>query len=330
MIRRREERPTVATREMARRRRRRRALVALGVGIAVVAGTGYGAWRFIDENEYLLEERCSVSVGEQTHELTPEQTRSAAVLTAAAMERDLPPEAAVDAVAISLQENELTARQEDPEEAAAAEEAASEDEETPEPEAEYFARGGPQWDTGGGQSHSTPTTAGEFFDLLEDSEEWNPDLGLDESAELLERPHNPSFYPQHGEKARAFVAPLAGQQPVDMSCELSQLDVPEADPEGFAEELTATFPTTLGEDAAEISDDEVQVSVPEAENGENSQDLDYEWMLAHWAVAVARDYGIQTVAVGSYEWNRDDAAWQRQDPHTDAATVVIGFSRDGR
>ncbi len=61
MIRRREERPVVATREMARRRRRRRALVALGVGTAVVAGTGYGAWRFIEENEYLLEERCSVS-----------------------------------------------------------------------------------------------------------------------------------------------------------------------------------------------------------------------------------------------------------------------------
>lgn len=317
MIRRREERPVVATREMARRRRRRRALVALGVGTAVVAGTGYGAWRFIEENEYLLEERCSVSLGEETFGLTPEQTRTAAELSAQAVDRRFDPEAAVQAVAISLQENDLTARDLDPEELAAAEE----DGESIDPE--YFARGGPQWDTGSEQNHPTPTTAGDFFDLLEETEEWSPELDLDAAAELLDRPHNPSFYPQHGDLARAFVSPLTGQQPADMSCELSQLEVPEADPEGLAAELASAFPSLLGENAAEVSEDGVVITVPEA--SETDQDL--EWMLAHWSLAIARDYGVQSVEAGSHTWDRDSAAW-KQEPSAQEGTVTIGFTRE--
>ena len=152
MAARRDDRPVVMTRETARRRRRRRALVALGVGAAVVAGTGYGAWRFIDENEYLLEEACSVSVGGETFTLTPEQSRTAAELSAEAADRGLDSEAAVDAMAISLQENDLTAR--DP----------AEDPADSEPE--YFARGGPQWNSGG-EARGAPTTAEEFFSALE-------------------------------------------------------------------------------------------------------------------------------------------------------------------
>ncbi len=47
---------------MARRRRRRRALAALALTGALIAGTAYGAWRYIDENEYLLDEHCEAVV----------------------------------------------------------------------------------------------------------------------------------------------------------------------------------------------------------------------------------------------------------------------------
>ncbi len=135
-----------------------------------------------------------------------------------------------------------------------------------------------------------------------------PELDLDAAAELLDRPHNPSFYPQHGDLARAFVSPLTGQQPADMSCELSQLEVPEADPEGLAAELASAFPSLLGENAAEVSEDGVVITVPEA--SETDQDL--EWMLAHWSLAIARDYGVQSVEAGSHTWDRDSAAWKQE------------------
>lgn len=323
----RDDRPVVATREMARRKRRRRALVALGVGTAVVAGTGYGAWRFIDENEYLLEEACSVTVGGEEFSLTPEQARTAAELSAAAVDRGLDPEAAVDAVAISMQENELTARDLDAEEQAAAQEAAEaeaeEGEEPAEPDPEYFARGGPQWDNGNGQTHGTPTTVPEFFSVLEETEGWSPELDLEETAELLDRPHNASFYPQHEDLARAFVTPLTGQQPVDMNCEIAQQDVPDADPEGYAEELTAAFPSLLGEDAVEVSEDGVVITVPESDEA----DQDLEWMIAHWSLAVARDYGVQDIGAGPYTWQRDSAAWNRTST-AEEGTVQLEFSPD--
>lgn len=322
-----DDRPVVATREMARRKRRRRAFVALGVGAAVVAGTGYGAWRFIDDNEYLLEEACSVTVGGEEFSLTPEQARTAAELSAAAADRGLDPEAAVDAVAISMQENELTARDHDAEELAAAQEAAEaeaeEGEEPSEPDPEYFGRSGPQWDNGSEQTHGTPTTIPEFFSAVEEAEGWSPELDLEETAELLDRPHNASFYPQHEDLARAFVTPLTGQQPVDMSCEIAQQDAPDADPEGYAEKLTATFPNLLGEDAVEVTEDGVVITVPESDEAE--QDL--EWMLAHWSLAVARDYGVQDVGTGAYTWQRDSATWDRT-PTAEEGTVQLNFTRD--
>ncbi|WP_258933775.1 hypothetical protein [Nesterenkonia pannonica] len=55
-------RDAAATRSMARRRRRRRALAALALTGALIAGTAYGAWRYIDENEYLLDEHCEAVV----------------------------------------------------------------------------------------------------------------------------------------------------------------------------------------------------------------------------------------------------------------------------
>lgn len=345
---------------MQRRKRRRRAVVALGITTALLAGTAYGTWQFIEENEYLLQERCEVTVGQDTMELSPDRTRNAAMISAAAVDRGLPPEAAVHGVAVSMQEEDLLARQTDDEE---------------DPRA-LFARGNPSWADGPAAEVAESSIAG-FFDVLEsswqagveaeeeghadeadeDAEEaapefWTPNLSLDEAATVLERPHNAQFYPQHAAQARAFAWPLAGQQPVDMTCHLSQLEVPDADPQGLVDELVTVVPNALqipftepeedaDEDEAEEFEPEpildgvvdstgegedavLRVQVPEAEG-----DYDYQWMLAHWSVAVARDFGIQSVKAGPYTWERDSARWSRTAEGTPSSTeVTIGFSRD--
>lgn len=350
---RRQPRRVIATRPMERRRRRRRALVALGITSALVAGTAYGTWQYIEDREFLLDERCEVTVGEQTMTLSPAQARSAADLAVAAADRGLPPQAAVHAMAMSLQETDLLDR-------SSGEEGDS---------AELFARGNPSWSDGPSAEVAETSISG-FFDVLEESwqagqadedaddgedeapEHWNPQLELDAAAEVLERPHNAQFYPQHLPTARAFAWPLVGQQPVDMTCHISQLEVSGPDPVGVVDEIVASMPHALeipfteapenddgGDDEAaefvaepilddviestgEGEDAVLQVQVPEHEDN-----VDYQWMLAHWAIAVARDYGIQSVEAGAYTWDRESGRWTREDEVPASNTEVsIGFS----
>ncbi|WP_156837176.1 hypothetical protein [Nesterenkonia alba] len=362
-------RPVVATRPMARRTRRRRTVAALGLTAALIAGTTYGAWRYIDENEYLLDARCEVQVGEHQQRLSPEQADSAALLAATAVERQLPPAAAVHAVAMSLQETELQLRADDPDPG----------------ERELFARGRPAWSDQAG-AEQVPVTVNGFFDLLEEryeaalaaeeesededddaedtededsaGEYWQPEMELDVASEALDRPHNAQFYPEHYDRSRAFAAPLAGQSQVDFSCTLSQLEVPGPDPEGTAEELIAVVPTALeipftepedddedeGDEDGETEDDDVAPEpLPEGivevtGSGEEAvvtvtappadEFYDYQWMVAHWAVASAERFGIQSVTAGSQQWTRDNSHWESTDEPTEADTVVIGFTRD--
>lgn len=363
---RRPRRHQVITRPMARRRRQRRAVTALGVTTALVAGASYGTWQYIEQNEFLLDERCEVTVGDADHQLSHQQTHNAALLAATAADRGLPPEAAIHAVAVSLQETELVMRD-------GGEHPGSR---------VLFARGAPDW-TAEGDVIPVEITVSGFFDVLqasweegleaeqdaeeaegdeaEDAQEpepsWEPEMHLDEAAEVLDRPHNAQFYPRHAAQARAFAWPLAGQQQVGMTCHLSQLEVPAAAPEAVADELLAVMPNALEipftdppeEDEDTGEDDDAEEFVPEPlldgileVSGEAEQavvsvavpaadeNYDYQWLVAHWAVAVAHDYGIQTVTAAPYRWDRDSARWQRLDEDSTATsdTVLIGFSRD--
>lgn len=344
------DRPITVTRKVHRRRRRTRAVMAITVVAAVVAATGYGAWQFIEENEYLLDERCQVTVGETEHRLTPAQTYSAAHLAAGAADRNMPVQAAIDALAMSLQETELENRA-DPEEAADENAEGAEDngeEEAAEvPAPILFAAGGAQWDAVDA-SNPTPRTADEFYQELSNSSrgdgasetEWSAELDLDEAAEALSRPHNSSFYPQHEELARAFARPLTGMQPLGMTCQLSQIDVPGPDAEGLGEELQSTLPNLLGEEAIAVEgsgeNGSLSVSVAEVDpeagvhdpvNGDSAERGDPLWLVAQWAVAAAETYGVQSVHAGTHEWQRDTGRWERVDEASDDA-VEIGFSRD--
>ncbi|MCH8570159.1 hypothetical protein LSI54_02080 [Nesterenkonia sp. AY15] len=351
------DRPITVTRTVHRRRRRVKAVAAITVVAAAVGATGYGAWQLIEENEYLLDERCSVTVGEMEHRLTPAQTYSAAQLAAAAAELELPVQAATDAIAISLQETNLDNRadpvEEDAEEAENGDEAEAADSEQGQapPSPVLFADGGPQWDAVKATS-STPITAEDFYARLIDSRDgdgegegaWSPDLGLEQVAEALGRPQNPTFYPQHEELARAFARPLTGLQPMVMTCQLSQIEVPGPDAEGLRGELQGSLSGMLGAEAAAVEGSgesavvRISVSAVQDEAGATEDDADGaaedpatehsepEWLVAQWAVASAETYGVQSVHAGAYEWHRDSGRWERAETVSEDA-VVIGFSR---
>ncbi|MGQ7786522.1 hypothetical protein [Nesterenkonia sp. K-15-9-6] len=252
------ERPVVATREMVRRRRRRRALAVLTVLALALAGIVWATWRHIDEQEYLLDARCEVQVGDERHVLTPHQSANAALVAALAVDRGLPREAAADALTISLQESDLQVL-----------------EATEEYDArELFRSGSPSWSDDDGPVEAASSVEG-FYDALEaarddEDDPWTPELSVSEAAEVLERPMDPSFYSQHAERGRAFAAPLTGAQPVGMTCRLTRKDAPDADPNGLAHEVAGVLGAAL--EVPEDVQEALEALVAEDEDGEDDSD----------------------------------------------------------
>ncbi|GAA1172319.1 hypothetical protein [Nesterenkonia xinjiangensis] len=259
MSRRRADRPIVATREMVRRKRRRRAVAVLALVALALAGVVWGTWRYIDEQEFLLDARCEVPVGEDRHTLSPEQAANAALISAMAVDRALPQEAAADALGIALQESDLQMLE------------ATEEQDA----RELFRRGSPSWSDDDAPAEAAASVKG-FYDALEsaqdrDEDPWTPELSISEAATALDRPMDPSFYPRHADRGRAFAGPLTGQQPVGMTCHLSRKDAPPADPDGMAHELAELMPGAL--QVPEDAQAALEARIAD-EDGESAEDED--------------------------------------------------------
>lgn len=358
------------TRPEARRRRRWRAAAALTVVVLGVGGTAYATWQFIEEQEFLLDERCEVATADGTLQLSPNQAHNAATISAAVIGRELPPEAAVHAVAFSLQESDLSLRATTESAAEAmtgAEESAEDDDVGAEggpddavddgmpqrqdaslEDLELFTRGGPSWDAGTAQN-PTAITLGEVLTSVEDAwdadipqddaeaalaeDAWTPALTAAEAAEILQRPHDPSFYAEHASQARAFGWPLAGGQPLGMTCHLSQRDVPAGDPEGVLEELDSALPgivtDTEGSSLPEPPDSADQPMSLELGVPERTESTDYAWLLAQWSVAAAEAYGIQHVDAAGFAWDRESGTWARSESADQEGNESEGEGSEG-
>lgn len=325
----RSSRPIVATRDMVRRRRRRRTLAVLAVMVVLVGGTGYGAWRYIDEQEYLLEPGCTVPLGEQEHHLDPEQSAHAALVAAMSADRGLPVQAAVDALAISMKESELRVS------------SGGEDS----PERGLFRDGGPDWTDRDEEVQVLAPVSG-FYDALVDARDrqkrpWTPALSVQEAAEVLDRPLDPSLYGEQVEVARAFAPPLTGRQPLGVTCEFSRQDVAAADPEGMDVQMSTVLGRALGVPRRDSSEEQVirreegddgetRLVVEIPEDGERPN-LDRTWLAGQWAVATADVHGVWSVQAAGYEWRRETGRWEHVDDDgaqddTGQGAVVIGFS----
>ena len=280
---------------MARRSHWRRWAVLL-LTLAMVAGGIYTAVVFLQRSEKLVSERCT-AVGGEAHELATDQAANAALITAVAVRRGLPPRAASIALATAMQESKLR-------------NISHGDQAGPDSRGLFQQRPSQGWGTA--EQVMDPFHASNaFYDALMKVSSYQS-LEITDAAQRVQRSAYPTAYAKHEGMARAFASALAGQTAAGLDCTLR---APEAagDPSVLQTELTAAF------GAVPMSADGRTVVVEAA--GTQA------WAVAHWAVANAKALAITGVQTDGRSWTRAERnGWQAS--AAPAGQVVVTLAAD--
>ncbi|MDT0167740.1 hypothetical protein [Pseudarthrobacter sp. BRE9] len=265
---------------MARRRGLRRLAVLL-LTLALAAGAIYTAVFFVQRSETLVSERCTAAAGNRTGELAPDQAANAALITAAAVRRGLPPRAATIALATAMQESKLR-------------NIGHGDQAGPDSRGLFQQRPSQGWGTEA-EIMDPYYAVNAFYDALVKIPGYET-LDITEAAQQVQKSAYPKAYAQHEDMGRAFASALTGQTPAGVQC-------------------TLRSPTAGGDSAS------VATELEQAYGGVDSQvdgttlvvdaDGPLAWSMAQWAVANAKDLAITQVGVAGRTWNRPNGeGWQ--------------------
>ncbi|WP_427171770.1 hypothetical protein [Arthrobacter sp. 92] len=278
---------------MARRRGLRR-LVVLVLALALVGGGIYMAVGFVQRSETLVSEKCTAAVGSLKADLATDQAANAALISAVALRRGLPPRAASIALATAMQESKLRNIEHG-------------DQAGPDSRGLFQQRPSQGWGTAAevmDPYHST----GAFYDALVKIPGYES-LDITAAAQQVQRSAYPQAYAQHEEMGRAFASALTGQAPEALDCTLrSPEDAGSLD--ALREDVTAAYgdiPATA--DGSKL--------VLEA-SGSRA------WAIGQWAVANAKSLSITQVDVEGRSWNRQARkGWQPVDAAPGQVTVTV-------
>ncbi|TQJ41647.1 hypothetical protein FBY33_3764 [Arthrobacter sp. SLBN-112] len=265
---------------MARRRGLRR-LVVLLLTLALLAGGIYTAVYFVQRSETLVSERCTATAGNRSGELAPDQAANAALITAAAVRRGLPPRAATIALATAMQESKLR-------------NIGHGDQAGPDSRGLFQQRPSQGWGTEA-QIMDPYYAVNAFYDALVKIPEYET-LDITEAAQQVQKSAYPKAYAQHEDMGRAFASALTGQTPAGVQCTLRS-PVAGGDTASVATELEQAY----GGVDSQVDGATLVVDA----NGPLS------WSIAQWAVASAKDLAVTQVDVAGRSWNRPNGdGWQ--------------------
>lgn len=265
---------------MARRRGLRRLVVAL-LTLALVAGGIYAAVFFLQRSETLVSERCTAVAGGRSAELATDQSFNAALISAVAVQRGLPPRAASIALATAMQESKLR-------------NIGHGDQAGPDSRGLFQQRPSQGWGTEA-QVMDPYYATNAFYDALVKLPGYET-MAITDAAQAVQRSAFPLAYAQHEDMARSFASALTGQTPGALQCTLRSADAA-GDPAALTTELERDY-GSLG-----ASTEGQAVLVPVSD--------ELAWSVAQWAVASANDLGVVRVDVAGRSWIRgDQAGWQ--------------------
>jgi hypothetical protein len=265
---------------MARRRGLRRLAVLL-LTLALAAGGIYTAVYFVQRSETLVSERCTASAGNRTGELAPDQAANAALITAAAVRRGLPPRAATIALATAMQESKLR-------------NIGHGDQAGPDSRGLFQQRPSQGWGTEA-QIMDPYYAVNAFYDALVKIPGYET-LDITDAAQQVQRSAHPQAYAQHEDMGRAFASSLSGQTPAGVQCTLRS-----ATAGGNAASVATELDQAYGGVDAQVDGTTLVVDADGAKA----------WSVAQWAVASAKDLSVTRVEVDGHTWQRAGGdGWQ--------------------
>ena len=246
-------------------------LVVIGVVVTLVA---FGVHSLVTRMELptLQQARCELIGSPYT--VSTEQAANAATITAVAVSRELPPRAAVIAIATALQESKLV-------------------------NVEYGDRDSvglfqqrPSQGWGSPSQILDPVySARKFFDALVKVRDWER-RRLTDAAQAVQASGHPEAYQQWEDQATVLAAAFSGAQPALVSCAFPEPTVA-APPGRVLELLGRELPGTRAAVSARAG--EVRPKEP--------------WATVGWLVAHADRLGIDAVEHAGRRWTRADG-WE--------------------
>lgn len=244
--------------------------------------------------------RCFAELDGTRWSLDPEQAQNAALFAAMAAERGLPARAVTIAIATAMQESRMI-------------------------NIDYGDRDSvglfqqrPSQGWGSVEEIMDPVySTGKFFDGLVKVDDYTS-LEVTVAAQAVQRSGFPDAYAQHETRARAWASALTGHSPESLTCELRDA-LPGGDAARLAERAARDLPSA----AVAVAPDRRAVTLApgklvDAQHGTSAALA--RAALASWAIAVADEQQVETVALDSRTWQRSTGAWS----DTSAAGSALG------
>ncbi|MFK4295164.1 hypothetical protein ABH924_000296 [Arthrobacter sp. GAS37] len=274
-------------------RRLRRTIILL-LALALVAGAIYAVVTVLQRSETLVTERCVAVVGSDSYELATDQAANAALITAIAVQRGLPPRAATIAVATAMQESKLR-------------NIGHGDEVGPDSRGLFQQRPSQGWGTEAEVMDPVYATNA-FYDHLLKVPGYET-MAITDAAQAVQHSAYPQAYAQQEPMGRAYASALTGHSERALDCTLRAADTA-GDPSAVVTAMTTAF----GSLPAAAQGRTVQLNITGAQA----------WAVAQWAVANAKDLSVTQVDVTGATWNRQDhKGWQDSAAASGSVTITV-------
>ncbi len=290
--------------------------------VLVFAGIAGGSYVALQRYGSPAHEGTCVASGLGTsHRYTSDRVTNAALISATAVDRGMPPRAASIALATAYQESQLR-------------------------NIDYGDRDSlglfqqrPSQGWGTEEEIMDPIySTNAFYDVL-DSVPGYENADINDIAQQVQRSGHPEAYRDHETEGRLYASALTGQSGANLLCTLGAVGATTS-PEQVRAELERQFPRSVesGRVASALaSASSVAPQLP-AEAGATALVLDpggdeaLGWTLANWAVARAADDGVVQVSYGGRIWDRtehgeDAGAWGSAEGGAAERVVVLVSGR---
>jgi hypothetical protein len=248
--------------------------------LLVVALVAVGAWfgaRFLYTS--VVNPTCTITAGGMTETFDPEQTANAALISALAVKRRLPPRAATIALTTAFQESKIRNLRYGDRDSLGL----------------FQQRPSQGWGTEK-QILDMVHATNAFYDALVKFRGYES-ADITTIAQRVQRSGFPEAYRDHEGQGRVLASTLTGHSPGGLTCRLDAAK-------------TSVSPSRVADDLQQ------QMGVASVRRGEKTvtataSNPALAWAVAHWGVARAEQYGATRVTIGDRTWDRSegDAGW---------------------